>query len=405
MLYRGKDENFFLLLAQPPQKVQLENIPPREYVFVVDVSGSMNGFPLTVSKQLLKSLISHLRPTDTFNVILFAGTSSVMAEASLPATRHNIKKAIAVIDAQQGGGGTRLEAAIKRALAMPHDRDISRSIVVVTDGYISAEKSTFTMIRKNLGEANVFAFGIGSSVNRYLIEGLAKAGRGEPFVVTDKGDTAAIASGFRKYIESPILTNIKVEYTDFEAYSTEPTSIPDLMAQRPIQIFGKWKGRAEGSITITGISGNGPFRQSFNVATTTPRNEHRSLRYLWARTRVAELSDYSSNMGNSEVVKEITSLGLTYELLTKYTSFVAVHEEIRNTGNDALDVTQPLSLPKGVSDMAIGAAHPTPYSPNVTLAKASKSVPEPELLIILAFMAVGGALLFIGSHLRMNTGE
>ncbi len=208
MLYEGNDENFFLLLSQPPERLLPKDIPPREYIFVVDISGSMNGFPLNTSKELLKDLIGRLRPIDKFNVILFAGGSRRMSPLSVPAGQENIDKAIQLIERQHGSGGTELYPAMKKALNLPGEENTSRSIIVITDGFISAESKVFELINNNVGKANVFAFGIGSSVNRFLIEGIAKAGYGEPFVVTEPGKAAEIATTFRKYIQSPVLTNI-----------------------------------------------------------------------------------------------------------------------------------------------------------------------------------------------------
>lgn len=398
LLYEGKEENFFLLLAQPPERVKLESIPPREYIFVVDVSGSMSGFPLTVSKQLLRSLISGLRPTDTFNVILFSGTSASMSEVSIPANAENINRAIAVIDDQKGSGGTRLTPALEHAFSMPHGDGVSRSIVIATDGFIEAEKDAFAAIRKNLNEANVFAFGIGSSVNRFLIEGLAKAGQGEPFVVTRQEEAADMADKMRRYIESPVLTDIKVDYAGFEVYDVEPESIPDIMANRPVQVFGKWRGLPDGAVTITGSAGDGAFEKVFNVADVQPKDEHSSLRYLWARARIAELSDYNCRH-DDEDIKEITSLGLTYELLTRYTSFIAIHDVVRNVEKAGTDVTQPLPLPQGVTDLAVGGEQKGKYAPQVNVQMGAK-VPEPELIIMMLIIAAGCAVSFVFSRLR-----
>src|SRR5690606_35216964 len=137
-----------------------------------------NGFPLETSKTLLKDLIGKLRQEELFNVILFAGSSRLLSGKSLNATRDNIDKAIRLIENQEGGGGTELLPAMDKAMKLPSNESYSRSIVVVTDGGISEEKEVFELIQKNLDNTNVFAFGIGSSVNRYLIEGLAKAGQG-----------------------------------------------------------------------------------------------------------------------------------------------------------------------------------------------------------------------------------
>ncbi len=399
MLYSGVDENFFLLMAEPPARVRLENIPPREYVFVVDVSGSMHGFPLNVSKELLRSLIGSLRPTDTFNVVLFESSAVAMSPVSIPASAENIKRAIGVIGQQRGGGGTRLLSAMETAFALPRDENTSRNLILVTDGYISAEKDVFMAIRKNLHNANVFAFGIGSSVNRHLIEGVAKAGNGELFIVTEPQEAPVEADRFRVYVESPVLTRVSVKYEGFEAYDVEPGSIPDLLAQRPLLVYGKWRGDAGGTIRIEGVSGNGRYERDFNVAETRPVAENEPLRYLWARARVAELSDYNFELGEDEAAREVTSLGLTYNLLTKYTSFVAVHEVVRNTQGNAMDVQQPLPLPKGVTDLAVGtnamATAKTQPAGRMSSVRTARRLAEPGLVLMLLLVTLG----FAGKYL------
>lgn len=355
ILYQGEGENFFLYMAQPPRRVTAEDIPAREYIFVVDVSGSMDGFPLNTSKQLLKDLIGQLRPTDYFNVVLFAGGSSVLSPKSLPATQGNVSGAIRLLEEQRGGGGTELLAAVRQAMELPREADTSRSVVLVTDGYVSGEQGVFDYIRENLNRCNVFSFGIGTSVNRYLIEGVAKAGMGEPFVVTSESEAAAVADRFREYIQSPVLTDIQVRPVGFDAYDVQPAVLPDLLAERPIILFGKWRGPLAGSFELSGMTGRGEYRSSLDVAGVQPDEGNRALRYLWARSRIARLSDYGSSSVSAEKVKEITALGLKYNLLTRYTSFVAVREEVRNPDGSAEDVKQPLPLPMGVSDLAVGS--------------------------------------------------
>ena len=354
LLFKGKKENFFLLMLQPPERVKEDQIPPREYMFIVDVSGSMNGFPLNISKKLLKDLIGNLRPSDRFNVLLFAGGSTVMSEKSLPATRQNINHAINVIDRQRGGGGTRLLPALKKALSLQGTEGFSRNIVIVTDGYVSVEKEAFDLIRNNLGNANMFAFGIGSSVNRHLIEGMARVGMGEPFIITRPDEAQQKAAKFRKLIESPVLTGVTVDFGNFKAYDIEPPSIPDVMAQRPVILFGKWRGRPQGNILVKGTAGNRTYSKKVNVAKVKPLKTNSALRYLWARHRIALLSDYNRLSPQDERVKEVTSLGLTYNLLTQYTSFVAIDTQIRLKDGKAQTVKQPLPLPQGVSDYAVG---------------------------------------------------
>ncbi len=355
LLHEGEKENFFLLMAQPPKRVTPEHIPAREYIFIVDVSGSMYGFPLDISKKLLKNLIGNLRPSDTFNILLFAGGSTVMAERSLPATAGNIRKAFDIIDRQQGGGSTRLLPALKRSLALPRTEGCSRSIVIVTDGYVAVEEEAFDLIRNRLGEANMFAFGIGSSVNRHLIEGMARVGMGEPFVITKPEEAEARAEAFRKIIQSPVLANISIDFGKFDVYNVEPPSVPDVLAERPVIVFGKWRGKPRGTITIEGVTGKRKYHKKIRVADSKQSKDNKALKYLWARHRIAVLGDYNKLNKNDKRVKEITRLGLDYNLLTAYTSFVAIDKQIRVKNGKAVTVKQPLPLPQGVSDYAVGA--------------------------------------------------
>jgi Ca-activated chloride channel family protein len=354
LLFQGADENFFLYMAQPPTRVTLEDMPAREYIFVVDVSGSMDGFPLNTSKSLLKDLIGQLRPTDSFNVVLFAGDSNVLSPTSLPANSENIAKAISLLEQQRGSGATELLPAIKQAMGLDRSANVSRSVVLVTDGYVSGEQGVFDYIRENLGNSNVFAFGIGSSVNRYLIEGVAHAGMGEPFIVTKESEAQATAAKFREYVEAPVLTDIQVHSVGFDTYDVHPAHLPDLFAQRPVIVFGKWRGPLSGTFELQGKMGRGEFVTRLDVATVQPDSANSALGYLWARSRIAELSDYGSRNPDADHVKEITSLGLKYSLLTQYTSFIAVREAVTNPDGSAKDVNQPLPLPLGVSDLAVG---------------------------------------------------
>jgi Ca-activated chloride channel family protein len=356
LLFAEERENFFLLMMQPPKRVRTADIPGREYIFIVDVSGSMHGFPLEMSKKLLKDLIGNLRSSDRFNLLLFSGGSSVMSEQSVPATPENITRAMELINRQRGGGGTELLPALTRALKMPKPENFSRTFVIATDGYVTVEEEVFDLMRNNLGDANMFTFGIGTAVNRHLIEGMARVGMGEPFVISKPEEAPFRAEQFRAMIQSPVLTQIKVKFQDFAAYDVEPPAVPDILAERPVIVFGKWRGRPSGRITLSGISGQGPYTEVIHVANVSPSDENSSLRYLWARHRVALLSGYNRLRADDKRVEEIMKLGLTYNLLTAYTSFVAIDTEVRNKDGNVMTVKQPLPLPQGVSDYAVGGS-------------------------------------------------
>jgi len=375
--YDHGDEKFFLSIIEAPQKVKAKHITPREYVFIVDVSGSMHGFPIETSKTLMKNLFKTMKPQDYFNVILFAGNSQMLSPFPMQATPKNIHNAINILDQQRGGGGTELLSAVKKAMASPKPHEnTSRSLVIITDGYIHVEAACFDYIQDHLTEANFFAFGIGSSVNRHLIEGIAHVGRGESFIITEQKYAKEKANAFREYIQSPVLTNIELCFNNFAAYEYMPRYVPDLLAERPIYVFGKYKGNTDGSITLSGTTVNGKYQKELDLSDGLIENENVALRYLWAREKLKYMSDYESIDYNESRKNEITEIGLKYKLLSKYTSFIAVDEEVGTEGHQSKTVRQPLPLPHGVSNHAIGFEMSVE---NVT--KESESVIE-EILFI-----------------------
>jgi Ca-activated chloride channel family protein len=384
LLHRGEKENFFWLTVQPPARVTPAQIPAREYLFILDVSGSMHGFPLDTAKDLVRGLIGGLGERDTFNVMLFAGAANVLSPTPLPANQANIEQAVRLIDGENARGGTNLLPALEEAFALPGADQRSRSIVLITDGFVDCEKRSFDLVRNNLGKANFFAFGIGSSVNRFLIEGLAHVGRGEPFIVLEPRDCADAAKRFREYVNAPVLTDVKLEFDGFTASSIEPPSIPDVFADRPVEVFGKWTGEPRGRIRLKGLAGNEPVSFEFDVAEAISKGaQNPALRTLWARERVCTLSDYNQLGSSSEIIREITTLGLTYELLTDYTSFVAVDETPRPQHPPlavAQTVIQPLPLPQGVANAAVGGG-------------TVGTTPEPGGILL---VAVAAAALLLG---------
>jgi Ca-activated chloride channel family protein len=374
-LYQGRDESFFMLMVQPPERPRVEDIPSREYVFIVDVSGSMHGFPLTLAKSLLRNLIGSLRPTDRFNVLLFSGDSRLMAPASVPATREHIAEAIRVIDDEKGAGGTELLPAMQRAMSLPFDDRTARSFVVITDGFIEEEEGVYHYIRDHVGKANVFSFGIGSSVNRHLIEGVASAGLGEPFVVTNEKEGPSVVKRFADYLRAPVLTAATVRFDGFDAYDIEPKVLPTVFAERPVIVRGKWRGKPTGSVTLEGVNGQGRFSQRIDVASVTPLASNEALTYLWARSCIADLSGLADAHRSDALRKEIVSVGLKYNLLTEFTSFIAIDPRIRERGDRAVPVEQPVPLPAGVEDGSVEVGD------------------EPSLVLMLAALALMGVLI------------
>ncbi|MDR2688880.1 MAG: VIT and VWA domain-containing protein [Azoarcus sp.] len=390
MIARGPEadgENFFLAMIEPPKATPPEVVTPREYIFVVDVSGSMHGFPLDTAKSMVRELIGGLRPSDTFNVLLFSGSSRFMSERSVPATRKNIVHALRLIDGESGGGGTELIPALRKVYAQDAAADISRSIVVITDGFVVVEDEAFRLVRGHLDQANLFAFGIGSSVNRHLIEGLARAGMGEAFVITNSHDAPAQAKRFRQMIESPVLTHIKLGFEGIKVHDMTPESVPDVLGERPVILFGKWRDSPAAQarrLIIDGQSARGAYHATLPLteAAASLNDEgmrFSALRQLWARQKISDLGD-RENMDGNILRQEIVQVGLEYGLLSRYTSFIAVDQVVRADGDGTVTVKQPLPLPSGVGPLAVGGGTYVPGTP--------EPAPIGALLVALSMLAM-----------------
>jgi Ca-activated chloride channel family protein len=356
----GAGGGWFLATIEPPVRVKPELVPPREYVFVLDVSGSMHGFPLDTAKALMHDLLPRLRPVDRFNVVFFSGGSFVLSpDASLAASPENVKKALDTFDHLQGGGGTELLQALQTGYGLPRaDRRIARTVVVVTDGYVGVEAQAFRLVRERLPEASCFAFGIGSAVNRGLIEALARAGQGEPTIVLQPAEAKAAAERLERIISAPVLSQLHYDVQGLDARDVLPGALPDLLAERPVTLLGRYRGAPGGKIVLTGQSAAGPYRKELDLSGAVPRAENGPLRVLWARRWVELLMD-EHHMGPAQELEDaVTALGLAHHLLTPFTSFIAVDSEIVNRGGQADAVKQPLPLPQGVSNLAVGGAAP-----------------------------------------------
>ncbi|MFC0878397.1 TonB family protein [Saccharicrinis sp. FJH2] len=370
-------ENYFLAMMQPPERLTPEEIPPREYVFIVDVSGSMEGFPLDISKQIMTELLGGLKENDLFNVILFAGGSTMLSKNSMKANAENIDEAMYFINNQSGYGGTELLCGLKAAMNLNATENYARTFVILTDGYVTVEKQTFDFIRENLGKANFFSFGIGRGVNRYIIEGMAHVGYGEPFIAQNKQEAREMAEKFKTYISQPVLTNIHATFEGIDVYDVLPENVPDLFADRPVIISGKYRNNANGLLKVEGQSGKSVIAKSIVIHNENRKNN--ALKYLWAREKIRLVSDYNSlgndtwshNKDKKELVDEITRLGLQYNLLTEYTSFIAIDSSLVNPNSIPVTVRQPIPLPEGVNNSAIGRNQtPPPVSSNLNIVEA-----------------------------------
>jgi len=201
---------------------------------------------------------------------------------------------------------------------------------------------------------------------------------GETFVVLNSGEAAKQAAKFSQYIANPVLTDIKVAYEGFSASEVEPQALPDLFAMRPLTLLGKYQGSPTGAIVVRGKTAKGPYEQRLELKDAKAGPENAALRLLWARQRIMNLVDFSHfDRNNQEVVKEVTALGLKYSLMTPYTSFVAV-DQVKRADGQLVTVKQPLPLPEGVSDLAIGESRSKAMMPSMMPPSPSQMLAKDE---------------------------
>jgi Ca-activated chloride channel family protein len=353
LTHRNGENGFFTLLLQPPDRVKTDEVTPKELVFVLDTSGSMSGFPIEKAKETMRLAIDGLNPHDTFNLITFAGDTHVLFHEPVPATSSNVRKAQAFLSSRRGGGGTEMMKAIRVALDPSDSQEHLRIVCFMTDGYIGNDMAIVGEIQKH-PNARVFAFGIGSSVNRFLLDKMAEHGRGEVEYVGLQDDGSAAARRFHERVQHPLLTDISVDWDGLDVVEVYPKRLPDLFSAKPLILTGRYPTPGKGTIRLRGkVAGHSVVR-TIDVDFPGFEPAHDVLATLWARTKIADLMAQDFNgiqQGNpkSDVQKAITQLGLDYRLMTQFTSFVVVEELIITEDGQARRVEVPVELPDGVS--------------------------------------------------------
>lgn len=347
---------FFTLILQPPERVTIEDVTPKELVFVLDTSGSMSGFPIEKAKETMKLALDNLYPSDTFNLITFSGDEHILFPEPVPATKENLAKAQAFLETRQGGGGTEMMKAIKASMDASDKQDHIRIVVFMTDGYVGNDLQIIGEVQKH-PNARVFSFGIGNSVNRFLLDNMAKYGRGEVEYVGLNDDGSAAARRMHERIRNPLLTDISVDWNGLAVADVYPKSIPDLFGAKPVVLTGRYSGNSKGTIRLKGKMSGRDFVREIPVDFSTAQS-HDVLATLWARTRVDDLmsQDFNGAQRGSmkdEVKQSIIQLGLDYRLMTQFTSFVAVEEMIVTDGGQPRRVDVPVEVPEGVNRASV----------------------------------------------------
>ncbi|MBL8205415.1 MAG: VWA domain-containing protein [Blastocatellia bacterium] len=349
LTHNGANGGFFQLILQPPDRPATDQITPKELVFVLDTSGSMSGFPIEKAKEAMKHAIDGLNPRDTFNLMTFAGDTHVLFPKPVAATAENLRLAQNFLADRRGGGGTEMMKAIRAALDPTDSQEHVRIVCFMTDGYIGNENEIVSEIKRH-PNARIFSFGIGSSVNRFLLDKMAQAGRGEVEYVALNDDGSKAAKRFHERVQNPLLTDIEVDWGGLKVSDVLPKQIPDLFSAKPLILTGKYNAAGRATIRLRGKQAGQTLTREIAVGFPAAQPQHDVLATLWARTKIDELT--MQDPGNAERLdlrESITALGLQYRLMTQYTSFVAVEEKIITDGTTPRRVDVPVEMPEGVS--------------------------------------------------------
>jgi Ca-activated chloride channel family protein len=353
LTHRTDRGGFFTMILQPPERVTSEDVTPKELVFVLDTSGSMNGFPIEKAKETMKLALAGLYPQDTFNLITFAGDTHILFPEPVSATPENLRKAQEFLESRKGSGGTEMMKAIRAALDPTDAQGHVRIVCFMTDGYVGNDAEIIGEVQKH-PNARVFSFGIGGSVNRFLLDKMAEHGRGEVEYVGLNDDGSAAARRFHERVRSPLLTDISIDWSGLPVADIYPKRIPDLFSAKPVILTGRYTAQGRALIQLKGKMAGRDFKREIAVELPEAEARHNVLSTLWARTRIDDLvaQDYSGLQQGAmhhDVRETITQLGLEYRLMTQFTSFVAVEEVTVTDGGQPRRIEVPVELPEGVS--------------------------------------------------------
>jgi len=353
MTHRDRGEGYLALLVQPPLDPADALVSAREITFVLDISGSMSGVPVETSKTLVRRVLDSLRPADAFNIFVFSGGNGQLWEEPHGSSPENVATAKEFLSTLRGSGGTEMLAGLKRAITGTHDPARLQMYVFCTDGFVGDEERILAFVQQERGDARFFAFGIGSSVNRYLIDGIGRLGGGASIAVLPREAASAerAAAKFFSMIDAPVLVDAAIDWNGLPVADAYPERLGDLFTGGAFTVVARYTGSASGTAYLTGRLGTREVRFPIGVDLPAEAKEHPELAPVWARRRIVDLSEEmltASGERAAELKKAITDLAVEYRLASQFTSFVAVDESEVRSGGKPMRINQPVPMPQDV---------------------------------------------------------
>ena len=328
--YREKGKTgTFMLHITPKFDYGPKEMLKREIIFVLDRSGSMFGSPMIYARNSLKKALKTLRAGDTFNIITFDHEINLLSKISLELNEANLLLARNFIDNTHARGSTEILAALQVALQIPASKEHLRQIVFLTDGAVGNERFILERIEKNLGNARIFTFGLGSSVNRYIMAKMAEIGRGTYHIIMESKEIEEAMENFSKQTSSPVLSDITLEIEGAEVSDIYPAPVPDIYQGDTIFLVGRFHSSGKARAVIKSKTGTGEFIQELDINLPVEEKTNGVIETIWARKRIDSLMDKVRQNPKEKfsIRDEVIGLALKYRLLSPYTSFVAVEKD------------------------------------------------------------------------------
>jgi Ca-activated chloride channel family protein len=350
---------YFSLILLPPKAPTRQQIANRELIYVIDQTGSQTGFPIAKSIELTLKLMQTMRPGDTFNVMGFTTGVNPLWKQSRPNTAENRAIAQSFVKKLDAGGGTDIRNAIETAYAFKPDPDRLRLFIFNSDGYVGDDSEILHAIHEHHDNSRLFTFGIGNSVNRYLIDAMSEEGKGDSEIVTLASQCDDAVARFVQRTQSPILVNVGAKFEGVAVSEVLPDQIPDVFSSKPIVIYGRYAAPGMGRLTLSGRMAGKPWSQSINIVFPSDQPGGESIPTIWARRMVDKIErDYALGTQQAKDAHEgenkVTDLALEYGIMSQYTSFVAVEQRVINIGGKQRTVHVPVEMADGVSREGIG---------------------------------------------------
>jgi len=252
------------------------------------------------------------------------------------------------VDSLRGSGGTMMIEGIKAALDFEHDAERFRLVSFMTDGYIGNEQQILEAVHQRLGESRIFSFGVGNSVNRYLLDRMAKLGKGAVAYVGLDESAGEIIDLFYDRISHPMLTDMTIDWGRMVVTDMYPRRVPDLFVGRPIILTGRFEGKGKTNIRIAGKVCDEFQDISIPADLSDSSAEHKGIACVWARKKIEDLANQATYDKTRDLPRQIRETALEYGLMSAYTAFVAVDSSRKTMGDHGVTVVVPGPVPDGV---------------------------------------------------------